>query len=716
MDIFHLIISNFRRLALILFVSHITNGFKNNFDQHLILSKTIFKQLSRCQVEILFNSNSLAQVIYMMYKTDITFTVISVNINKSFSYPTASFTLKRRSNCYVHLNYFSYLSLNDKKFSGLENPDYVIYFIPEIINWDDAQRTTKIILNTLKTTMFTAPTIAIINFSTVFSICFACLQQIILLSEPEDRKINLWRWGKNFNGMYVETDMSSYERWEYRAIDTCDYSTLYTYYDLPPPKEVCVVLKLSKIFNFTFGGEATAEDDGQREYYTKLGYISMLSKLLVSSVETKQRKILEGGFGFDRWAFLIAIKIPQRTQDNSALTGPFDTYIWLALFISYILTCILLIVSVVVTSESHLPQISISFDMNLKSEQMSVKVADFILIILNVFASIMDQAMSLRFTKLCFYSFSNSILLVWALWCGLILVSSQAYKGKLFSFLTETPQPAIPSNLEELVNSGLFLTTFTSTQSLTDGARSTRTGNNKSPIKSFLQSSTLTDIFEERDYPSYYIDLNYSLHFTPTRFGDLYGMFNFVTNLYLYYNPFLLSKNSTFKISTIPEDFSILDSSKTINMIKYLLDIHVSHDKWISSAVNIEDFIQRWPWTVDKNHFYPVLLKYLGWFSQNGLYSRWERIRGDYSCLRSIHSIRYSLATIVRFNIDKIVYAIDQKLWFNYFISEVSNKRAMNNPQPVTLSVFHVVWIFCGILLSVACTILLIEMLYKKHK
>lgn len=279
-------------------------------------------------------------------------------------------------------------------------------------------------------------------------------------------------------------------------------------------------------------------------------------------------------------------------------------------------------------------------------------------------------------------------------------VLNQAYKGKMFSFLTKSPDPYYPLNLQTLARSKVKVMTCTGML---------HRGVWKAAILVNLEETMTAAEENGAGFPSYYKFFSESIEYL----GEwLNGLREFTSRIYAQTH-IKLNSNEIYEWERYPEEFAVLEPMKHVHMQKIVLNLFTP-EKWVSPAVPISTFMTTMPWTVDRGYFYPLFKNALGSLFESGLYDRWDRFHDDINGVDNFHSVAWRLKE-KGLNVSAIEFPVEEKHWNGYYFgSEKHRKMGLNEDVgPISSSVLTAMWVFAGSLFFASVLTFLVEVFTK---
>lgn len=275
--------------------------------------------------------------------------------------------------------------------------------------------------------------------------------------------------------------------------------------------------------------------------------------------------------------------------------------------------------------------------------------------------TLLDQpATSIRLAKT-----KVPVFLLWHLWLIAALSISQAYKGILFSFLSNTPLPSIPKTLNSLVSSKETLFTQLSMTRMISVNDST--GATKYIHMSILKDGILQDFLESlstKQNNSIYSKFNQSLEWIGGSTGTAFP--SIVTKNHVYNQQL----NKTF---IIPSKFFFIDQLDHTSLFKTHLLFFTN--KWASNVIPLPIFMSRTGWTIKENYLCKKIKEVMAQMCESGLYERWDKF----------------------YQMDDIVYYIKEAAMLirKEIANDTSSKRRVGNGKQYEVSLktlFHYVY------------------------
>jgi hypothetical protein len=187
----------------------------------------------------------------------------------------------------------------------------------------------------------------------------------------------------------------------------------------------------------------------------------------------------------------------------------------------------------------------------------------------------------------------------WLITCFFI---GSVYKGSLFTCLTATIAPHVPTSLKALLESDIVILTTTASPSINDTTISS--------LKSVIIPDLLNGVDESDPFYKFLMDV---LRKTA----------------YLEGSEFEIARNISSKTFIIRNDpmfsgaFAVLDSKLDVSNFISAMKQHT--DFLTVKNHNMNPFITRVPWLGIRNSFFPEFCRGLAQLVQSGIYYRWEK-------------------------------------------------------------------------------------------
>jgi hypothetical protein len=188
-------------------------------------------------------------------------------------------------------------------------------------------------------------------------------------------------------------------------------------------------------------------------------------------------------------------------------------------------------------------------------------------------------------------------------------VLGNAYKGKLFSLLTNQSPPPLPRNIQELTSSTYpVLTTSFATQWV----------GNELVNTSVLRDAILRDLMQGvpgKDYPIYYQDLNKTVQFVQQSLQSfIVGMISG-------------SGSGSGSKYVLPASFALLNSESDLTQALQLMSRALRGAKIILQGGHLDSkLIIRTPWIAMRNFFQPLFSSALASLYESGIYEKWRLV------------------------------------------------------------------------------------------
>lgn len=268
----------------------------------------------------------------------------------------------------------------------------------------------------------------------------------------------------------------------------------------------------------------------------------------------------------------IVVNDPEIFQSFFPLSKPFDSYTWVGLGLVY---CIAL-TSLVTLIDKPGPISKLS---------------------LNLFSACTDQscgdfAVKPDRIKVC-------IVMTWIF---SMIIMSNAYKGNLFSFLTNRPAPVVPTSLEALVQENIQIVTLTIIFA---------PNGNFSVLKHDILADLMRGVAGVH-YPAYYVKLNRSVLFTDVKNNSL--MLRRIVD----------KEKVAFDIKTesFAPQFVLLSPVEGMNNWAFYLRTFTN--LVVLDGKEISAFSSREVWLVERNYWANYFSTGIGRLVAGGIYGKWE--------------------------------------------------------------------------------------------
>lgn len=217
----------------------------------------------------------------------------------------------------------------------------------------------------------------------------------------------------------------------------------------------------------------------------------------------------------------------------------------------------------------------------------------------------------------------------------MIFTVSQAYKGKIFSFLANGLAPYFPREFAEMVDTSYLKVTFSS-------ARNVK-GSYSILQEAFLRNSNQTS----------YQKLNSTLLWCS------YNLVKFAEQVFgLNYIPSYKANFTDASAKITPTNIVAIDYNRYIDALAIILSTFISGSV-VSSPVPVPGYSLVTPWEVRRNFFHPIFLRLLSHYYESGLPQKLEQ-----HILEVYRYLHLNLtATVIsnRFKIDYPVRGLLQK-------------------------------------------------------
>ncbi len=504
---------------------------------------------------------------------------------------------RHHSDCFIHCYMVDQLGFGDFGILDVmlqsetvgEKPDHII-FMEESMNAPKFDLKDMVLFYHLflPRTFSTGLVFGIIALSDVYMVCTSCLEgEIPLFYFMKNKELNglsslknLWNLlHSNLHLGYVESDFSDYYIRHSKRVKCDGFAGSMN--DKPsfssvPTTSICIHKELSVKLNYSF------LETGIQLHNVPVSYgmarfsvfIAENNYKVQSSRKTQRLEWIPHAAHFKSFYFLSLRRKPE--FNALQLVYPFDMIIWILIFVNGGLVFILL------SFYSRLSEVS---------NVLSV-----------VIASTFDQAVSISFRRRKVFG-SEMIAVSLLIWYIMIFTVSQAYKGKIFSFMTKGVAPQFPQSLEELVqNSHLKLT-------LSEAAT-------KYTKFSILKETFLQNL--PNFYPSEYNLLNKSVLWydsnLTTLTEEIFGK-NYIKHYKANYSNVSPSLTSTY--------FAVIDYKKILDPMSLVFNTFIPNNV-ISSPVKVPGYVLITPWEVSRNFFYSIFNDHLAQFYASGIHQKLE--------------------------------------------------------------------------------------------
>lgn len=664
--------------------------------------QSLFRQLNKCHLQIYLDPQSDVKEHRVLHSIlNFQSNVVTYSIDKRLNIQSAykaweqvKYSFIQRANCVAHVfieggfwntkSNQGHLSLLAQESSWSFSPDYVLFLIDH--------HSFNIVIDrfwAMDRSHYLGFCYAVVRMSVLYAITPAW-SSIWPVTQVQKLPIEISKYfqGINMNRKYIASDLSEWE--VHRNLKTCDYSTDYGINHRPPTVEECIFYELSKSMNFSYQWKGNGYAYVRRRRTLSLDYLN-------GDIKPNRRQIVEHGLVFDQWGYMVAKE--RLSSYDTALVGPFDVFTWLGILFSvlglsfvFILAAILKALQKKVVSKRV---IKIDFDHNHYTILDTVWHEKSLRYFLYFIGSLLDQSVMTIVSKLKLWGKANNVLAtLWILWCFCNFLLGQLYKGKMFSFLTRSPEPEFPTSFQSLAESGILIWTFSG----------------------FYKHEYLNEVMNAKDitFPSYYNDFNHSLKYIPEW---LNGLRRFAANLYLQTNKHILPNGTTIDSEEIPESFASFDYLKHIYMHKQVLNLY-SPEKWSSPVVPVFGFMSTMPWTLNKNYFYPLFRRGLSQIYEGGLYNRWDRYHDSINGLDNFYWVKHLMEDKGVHASDIITSVPDEDKWHNYYYNSDdvrTTTQHFQNSEAVSVLVLKVVWFLSAALFVVSGIFLILELLWNKY-
>ncbi|CAL8105083.1 unnamed protein product [Orchesella dallaii] len=271
-----------------------------------------------------------------------------------------------------------------------------------------------------------------------------------------------------------------------------------------------------------------------------------------------------------------------------ALVQPFDRMTWIALIFTAFL------ITVIMQCELKASRPNILGVMKISSA----------CVWLPTFATMIDQPVS-NLSQLMKKNTANA--LIWGQWCIVAVTLSQFYKGGLFSFLSSSPSPEVPNNIEAILRTEMLILTKNSANCY------------RNSYINLIPCSTLKEMIRN-DLLSYNFK-NVSFNYT-----ELYRRLEWIGNHYTRSMEQLLGSSNVYTINTnITQNSASLVFIGTPEQVKlFKLQFALFSGKWTSKPVLVSLFMDRDGWIIRENYLHRVFKMMLAQLYESGLYDRWN--------------------------------------------------------------------------------------------
>ncbi|CAL8092511.1 unnamed protein product [Orchesella dallaii] len=321
---------------------------------------------------------------------------------------------------------------------------------------------------------------------------------------------------------------------------------------------------------------------------------------------------------------------------------------------------------------------------------------NFSKVILCLIGALLDQsdclqsAMTTKVNK-----FAPICWIVWSTWLLTSWQISGVYKSSIFSYLSASPTPQYPMNLEDLIKSGMHLMTMSSISEIDT------TTNKVAKTVSNFREITLAEMMSVMEAEG----RNSSQLFRTLE--NVYKRIEWYKKMDL---EFMLRKvlNGS---SDLPEKFVIVDDQETVENTRVLLTVFSR--RWVSPPVALPIFMTRNFWVTSRNFFYPPFVQILSRIYESGLYGRWT-VGGKYKVRQD--KIKLLAAAASKKHELQANRKVDGKRFFNYLLHQESGSKSVVDVKTVSRGVYRNVGLTCLWLSLLATCVWGVEFVIKGRR
>lgn len=229
------------------------------------------------------------------------------------------------------------------------------------------------------------------------------------------------------------------------------------------------------------------------------------------------------------------------------------------------------------------------------------------------------------------------VVFIYICWAWFSFNFNSIYKGNLFSHLSVTPQPWIPTNLKTAAESGYPIV---SSAQIIATMQDNPLPNSliRGAIHKYLGQVDNNNLHINNASLEYLRKVDKRLIFCPMKDSSR------AWALFLKSTACKSGDSSAQGNVSLPQSFIILDSDRSSK--EYLAMFRVFTNKWVSSVIPIKEFPTWNPWLIQKTFFAKLVLPVLAQWYECGLSGYWDNKNGEEAPISAIK--RVNATNIVR--------------------------------------------------------------------
>ncbi|CAL8092508.1 unnamed protein product [Orchesella dallaii] len=302
-------------------------------------------------------------------------------------------------------------------------------------------------------------------------------------------------------------------------------------------------------------------------------------------------------------------------------------------------------------------------------------------IILCLFGGMLDQPPNLQFVMMKSGKFLSLCCIVWSSWGFATWQISGLYKSVIISYLSVSPTPSHPINLEDVIKSGMRIMTMSTINEI-----------------DIITKNTLRTYSTFRD-----IALAETINATKSRqSSNLRKTLDTLYKRVEWFNrteyDFMLSKIINIS-SDLPQNFVFLDDQETVERLQVLLTAFSR--RWVSQYIPVPIFMARTFWLSPRNFFHPPFVQALSGLYESGLYGRWI-VGSKHKAWQGL----IELIAIAAFKTHELQAdrKVDGNRFYNYLLQQESGSKPVVDVEKVPRDAFRNIGLTClWLFLLAAC-------------
>ncbi len=518
--------------------------------------------------------------------------------------------------------------------------------------------------NEMVSVLIRGPVFYIDSFQEIFIVCIPCKRSnpLVRFNTLTDNIASSWKIiYSDLKMVYIHTDVLNSMRVANRAY-SCDAFAWTKQIQLIRNLneyligEFCVHQLLRKRLNYTISKTKYIITDGGA-----YGNV-LISKGNLKYLKGSHIRWIHHATQFSSFYFISIME--KSTFSALVLLKPFPWSLWMSLTLcSLALFCVTKIVYDSVVD---------------KTSKRAVFESHTTEILIAILATTIDQAVTLKrnINGILRYASTKIVLSIWLVWLMLALQVGMLYKGEIFSFLTNPPDPLWPETIDELVESPFTFITL-------DHLKVT---SKYSIIKK--------EVLNVDDLPQFSLKRTYMKLQKYVRFYDK-SLTQFALDISLADN----RVQNQFSNNISRTNLAIIDSSILVNK-EYLICRNLMPDNAVSRPMLFPGYLGITPWAVEDTYFQPIFERYLAKLYESGIE------RKMYSFVLSV--MQYSeLSEISRQikNLSEPEYwnpSKAQLLFMSWKGANFLSKISETSPVPISFTMLQTVFIICLGLLMIS--------------